>query len=182
MTKFPEYWKLYPEIWPTKASFFVWMRGAFRRALWEKWPVKIQHKNRMCTVPPRGKETRAKTGTYCALSGKWYGKSALEVDHIEGNASLRDFEDIVPFIRHLLALDEELQLVGKEEHKAKSYAERQGLTFEEAVIEKEVIKFKKTSTEAQKEYLRTLGCGDIILRNATTRADAFREYLTKGSV
>ena len=31
-----EPWEAYPDVWPTKASFFSWLRGGLRRALWEK--------------------------------------------------------------------------------------------------------------------------------------------------
>src|SRR5690554_3110739 len=127
-----EPWELYPHIWKTKSSFFTWLRGCLRRAVWEKYPPKLEFKNEVCTPPPEGIITRAKTGAFCALTGEWEGKSKLEVDHIVGNASLKDWEDVLSFIQHLCAPKENMQLVKKEAHKIKSYAERKGISFEEA--------------------------------------------------
>lgn len=78
----------YPHIWPTKASVWSYLRGALRRALWEKYPVKLSFKNKSVSKPPEGYTGRAKSGTECSLTGEWTGKSKLEVDHKLGNKSL----------------------------------------------------------------------------------------------
>jgi hypothetical protein len=132
-------WELYPDIWATKAAFFTYLRGSLRRALWERYPVKLQFKNEAVSLPPDDYFGRAKSGTYCALTGEWEGKSKLEVDHITGNASLKDWDDVLPFIRHLCATKDDLQLVTKPAHKIKSYADRMGISFEEAAIIKNAI-------------------------------------------
>lgn len=136
-------WEEFPEIWKTQSAFFTWLRGGLRRAIWEKYPPKLVYKNTNCTPPPDWYEGRAKSGTECALSGEWIAKSYLEVDHIEGNVSLQEWEDVLPFIRHLCASHSNMQLVGKEAHKIKSYAERMGMTYEHAKIEKDAIKIIK---------------------------------------
>lgn len=171
-------WEEYPHIWKTKAAFFAYLRGALRRAVWEKWPGKLEFKNEECFPPPDGIETRAKTGTYCALSGKWEGKSKLEVDHIEGNVSLKDWDDVLPFIQHLCASKENMQLVTKDAHKIKSYAERMGITYEEAVIEKEVIQICKT-VKSQIVFLDEHGVTPAT--NATKRKQQIREILNVGN-
>ena len=43
-----------------------------------------------------------------------------------------------------------MQVVGKEAHKVKSYAERQGMTFEEALLEKKVIALMKNKSAVNK--------------------------------
>ena len=143
MTQRIELWEQYPEVWATKAAFFAWLRGGLRRAIWEKYPPKIIFKNEMCSPPPSNYTGRAKSGANCALTGEWINKSNLEVDHIVGNASLRDWDDVLPFIQHLCTDDSNMQLVSKEAHKVKSYAERMGITFEEALVEKQVIAIMK---------------------------------------
>jgi len=175
MSKEP--WEEWPEVWGTKAKFFAWLRGGFRQAIWSKYPGKIIFKNNQCSPPPEGYKGRAKTGTECALTGVWTGKSALEVDHIKGEASLRGWEDVESFVRHLCTSGDNMQLVSKEAHKVKSYCERMGLTFEEGLLEKEVIKFKKLSTKEQQECLTNVCLIDIMLPNAKARAEAFRNYL-----
>ena len=134
-----EPWKHYPNIWKNKTAFYTWLRGCLRNAVWNKSPIKIIFKNDGCSPPPDGYEGRAKSGAYCALSGEWEGKSKLEVDHIEGNVSLLEEEDIIKFIKHLIPPPNSLQLVTKEAHKVKSYSEKQGISYEQAAAEKEAI-------------------------------------------
>lgn len=142
-------WELYPKIWKTKSEFFVWLRGNLRRAVWETYPPKIQFKNENCLPPPSDYVGRARSGTRCALSGAWTSKSMLEVDHIVGNASLKDWDDLLSFVQHLCANSENLQLVSKEAHRIKSYAERQGISYEDAVIEKQAIAIVKNKKDKE---------------------------------
>lgn len=132
-------WEWYPEVWPSKSKFFTWLRGCLRNAVWNKSPIKIIYKNENCSKPPSDYTGKAKTGAYCALSGEWEGKSKLEVDHISGNVSLQDEEDILGFIQHLIPPPGSLQLVTKEAHKIKSYAEKQGISYEMAAAQKKAI-------------------------------------------
>ena len=170
-----ELWELYPEIWPTKASFFSWLRGCLRRAVWEKYPIKIQVKNEGCSAPPDDYQGRAKSGAFCSLSGVWVPKSYLEVDHIIGNVSLKDWNDVEPFVKHLCAVKENLQLVSKEAHKIKSYAEKQGLSFADARAEKEAIRIIKA-----KQDLTTLeSYGIIPARTQAARRKQLAQILSQ---
>jgi len=136
-------WEEYPEIWKTEAEWWSYLRGALRRGLWEKSPIKLSFKNANCFPPPEGYTGKAKSGAYCALTGEWTGKSKMEVDHIEGHKSLTSWADVLPFILHLVPPKGSLQLVDKEAHKIKSYAERKGISFEEALYEKIAIDLEK---------------------------------------
>lgn len=143
MNKAWEPWNDYPNIWKNKSAFYTWLRGCLRNAVWNKSPIKIIFKNENCSPPPEGYTGKAKSGTCCALSGEWEGKSKLEVDHIEGNVSLLEEQDIIEFIKHLIPPPNSLQLVTKEAHKIKSYAEKQGITYEQATAEKTAISIIK---------------------------------------
>lgn len=142
-------WIEAPHLWPTKAAFFAFLRGNLRRAVWEKWPLKFEFKNGICEPPPPGYTGRAKSGYYCALTGVWVGKSAAEIDHIAGHVSLQDWDDVEPFVRHLCASKENMQYVDKEAHKIKSYAERMGITFDEALATKKAISLCKNKLDKQ---------------------------------
>lgn len=147
-------WESPYSIWNTEAEFFTYLRSALRKAVWNLYPIKLKYKNVHVSVPPPDYKGRAKSGAYCALSGEWVAKSKLQVDHKLGNVSLRTWDDILPFIEHLLLCDNNLQLVSSEAHKIKSYAERMGITYEEAEIEKKhIIPFKKLSAAKQKEII-----------------------------
>lgn len=141
-------WEWYSDIWPTEAKFWTWLRGCFRQAVWNKSPCKITFKNANCSPPPEGYTGRAKSGKHCALSGVWEGKSKLEVDHIEGNKSLRSEQDILEFVKHLIPHPDSMQLVTKEAHKIKSYAEKQGMSYERACAEKQAIALQKSKQDS----------------------------------
>lgn len=148
-------WEEYPELWKTESQFWTYLRGCIRRGLWEKSPIKLSFKNNGCDLPPDDYDGRAKSGQYCALSGKWEGKSKLEVDHIEGNVSLSSWDDVLPFIQHMIPEKGTLQLVTKEAHKIKSHQEKQGFeTFEEAACDKKAIQVCKGN---EKNWLLSKG-------------------------
>lgn len=178
-TSLPHLWKLYPDIWPTKPAFFTWLRGCLRRGVWEKYPIKLAFKNEVCSPPPAGLKTKAKSGQYCALSGEWVGKSSAEVDHIKGNVSLKGWDDLVPFIGHLCATKDQLQYVSKDAHKIKSYAERMGISFEEARAEKKAISFLKKPKEEVLAFLEDCGYNGGVVSNASKRREALVKIFLK---
>lgn len=149
-----ELWELYPHVWKTKSAFFTWMRGCLRRAVWERYPIKIEFKNEHCKPPPEDYTGRAKSGEYCSLSGEWTGKSAAEIDHIVGNVSLNDYSDIEDFVRHMCTKKSNMAFVSKPAHKIKSYSEKMGISYEEAVIQKEVIAICKEKADFQDKFIK----------------------------
>ena len=128
-------------IWKSESAFMSWLRGGIRRSLWNRHPVKLEFiKLNRVKIPnpnPRGKVAKV-WGGVCALTGETHVIANLEVDHIQGNHSLRCVEDIQKFVEaiSLITLDD-LQFVSKEAHKIKSYAEKQGVDFDTARAEKE---------------------------------------------
>lgn len=105
--------------------------------------MKLRFKSGTATAPPEGYTGRGKKGHYCALTGEWVAVSKSEADHVSGHISLKCEADIIPFIIHMLADADELQIVGKEAHKIKSHAERKGIDFQDALFEKQAIQIIK---------------------------------------
>lgn len=154
MTEGKKLWEMYPHIWATESAYMSWLRGGIRRYLWAKNPVKLEFiKQNRVKIPnpnPKGK-VKEVWGGVCALTSKTYPIGDMEVDHKEGNHSLKTLDDLVPFVKGIVMITlDDLQLVSKEAHKIKSYAEKQGISFEEAKIEKEVIEIIKQKKD--KEY------------------------------
>lgn len=176
-------WENYPHIWPTQASFMSYIRGGIRRGLWEKHPVKLEFIKKNRIRVPLGKKTNRNPeglvwGCRCALCGKIFRESDCQVDHIKGNHSLKTVEDILEFIKSLIFIrEEDLQIVDKECHKIKSYAERNNISFKEAGFEKEAIKFSKKKVEEQKEILLALGATKEDTKNAKIRRECYRRLL-----
>lgn len=171
--------KDHPDIFPTEAKVWSYIRGCLRRGFWEKSPMKFKFKQQGMQPPPPWYTGRGKKGAECALTGVWTMTSKLEVDHKDGHKSLLDEDDIVPYIVHLLASGDELQAVEKEAHKAKSYSERLGVSFEEALVEKKIIERMKKPKGVQDDQLRALGlpCGNDKKRKESWRKALKEEVL-----
>lgn len=137
----------------------------------------MQFKNEGCSKPPDDYKGRAKSGAYCELTGEWTGKSALEVDHKIGNVKFTDWEDVLPFILHLCCDKDEMALVNKEAHKIKSYAERMGISFQDAVIQKEIISICK----AKKDIAWLKERGIVPASNAKKRREQIEKEMKNES-
>ena len=134
-------------VWKTESAFMSWLRGGIRRSLWNRHPVKLEfinkNRKRIPNPNPKGK-VKEVWGGVCALTGETHVIANLEVDHVQGNHSLRCIEDIQKFVEgiSIITLDD-LQFVSKEAHKIKSYAEKHNVSFEEARVEKKAIQLVK---------------------------------------
>ncbi len=163
-------------VWKTESAFMSWLRGGIRR-MWSKHPVRIEFmKQNRIRIPNPNKNGKAKEvwGGVCALTGELTPQTSLEVDHKKGNHSLRSINDIQSFVESILLVTfDDLQLVSKDAHKIKSYAEKYNMTFEQAKVHKEVIELCKDKQKVV-DKLNYYGVEYI-----PTTAKARREMLTQ---
>lgn len=177
-------WEEYPHIWKTEAAFWAYLRGSLRRAVWEKSPIKLDFKNSQMIPPPKGYTGRGKKGQYCALTGEWEMTSKLQVDHVEGEMSLTSWDDVLPFLLHLIPKSfDDMQLVTIEAHKIKShlerYGEKKGLeTFEQAKADKMVIAFCNVHKGVDKldKAMQNIGIDTADLKNIKERKTALYKH------
>jgi len=169
----------HPDLFPTEAKFWSYLRGCLRRGLWEKSPMKFKFKNSSAIKPPEGYKGKGRKGHICALTGEWVMTSKAEVDHIEGHKPLLKESDIIPYIIHLLATEDSLQMVDKEAHKIKTHAERKGLSFEEAVIDKKVIEYLKKPV---KDVVKVLTEHNLPSNNNTVRRKGIKQLFEEGEL
>ena len=189
--KSPEPWEEYGFVWGSKrskkstaesakASFFSWLRGCLRESVWMRYPPKFIFKNSRCSTNlPKDYTGRARSGSICALSGKWTPKSMLEVDHITGVGRLNEWEDVEGFIKHLCTTSANMQLVDKQAHKIKSYADRSGMSYDEAVIEKEVIRLLKKENKVEMENMLT---NDTLFVGESNKRNRLRKIIHTGTM
>jgi 5-methylcytosine-specific restriction endonuclease McrA len=155
-------WDNYPHIWRSKSSFMSWLRGGIRRSLWSRSPIKLEFikKNRKTIEnPKKGNRNKPQVwGATCCICGKDYVLKDIEVDHKVGNHSLKEISDIESFIMSIVMVSEnDLQLICKSCHKIKTHAEKNGISFEEAVKEKKLIAYGKLKTDEQIKILESYG-------------------------
>lgn len=168
-------------VWKTKAAYFSWLRGQLRR-IWNKSPIKhewrMANRERIENPNPKTKERYPYVwGGKCAITGKYFTMNELEVDHIDPAGSLSDWSDLEGYALRLLASNN-LRFVNKEDHKIVSHAWNKGLTFEEAIIDKKVIAFKKMSASDQIKALQELDPEGEHGTNATQRAERYKELIS----
>jgi 5-methylcytosine-specific restriction endonuclease McrA len=171
------------DVWKNQSQFYTWLRGKLRE-IWKDNPVRITFKKE--ALRPVSSEEKAqkvfhpstKNVGECSFCKVWFAGSKLEVDHIQQIGSCKDFEDAIEFLKGVAFVPKKnMQLVCKPCHKIKSYAERQGLSFEDASIEKQAITFCKQSIQDQGAFFEREGF--TIPSNATLRRKAYKEWLTK---
>lgn len=175
-----EPWKEFPHIWKTKAKFLAWLRGGIRKACWNRSPIKheVIKKNRKRVL---NKNTGNMVwGGECYLCGQDFLQKDLQVDHKVGENKLTDIEDIQSFVESMTCLSEDdLALVCKGCHTAKSYAERMGIPFEEAVVEKRAIEICKKPV---KELKKILDEHNLPSHNAKVRREGIKKLIEEGKL
>lgn len=156
-------WIEYPHIWKTEAAFLSFVRGGIRRSLWNKSPIKLEFlkANRKRIANPVAKNaTRFPEvwGGECYQCKKEFALKDIEVDHLTGEYSLRKLEDLQSFVEGIVCVSaKDLGLICKPCHKAKTYAERNGMSHEDALIEKQAILICKYPIKEVRKFISENG-------------------------
>ena len=168
--------------WKTPAQFYAWVRGQLRRG-WSDYPLRTEFKNESCRPVTKEEKdakkfhTSTKTVGQCVFCKDWFPKSKLEVDHKTPSGGCTSHEEAEQFLWYCMgASKEDFQLSCKPCHKIKTYAERYGFTFGEAVMEKQVVEFGKLTAKEQSNKLHQFGLSTTGL-NADKRKNIYRNYL-----
>lgn len=163
MTEVIKMWEEHPEFWKTESAFLSFIRGGVRRHLWSKNPVKLQFMKesrvKMVNTNPRSMKAHPTVwGFECSQCRKQIVGTNCEVDHKKGGHSLRKVEDIQKFVEGIVFIrKQDLAILCKPCHKAKTYAESQGLSFEDAVATKQAIEMNKESVKNVVAFLTQHG-------------------------
>lgn len=127
-------------------------------------------------IPDMNPETRTKWLIECDHCHNMFKLGDVEVDHKVGEFACKSPEDFANYIEARLCVGfADLQILCKSCHETKTYAERWGVTFEEAAIEKEAIAIQKRKED--KDWLTDRGL--IPAKNAELRRQQIVEVLSK---
>lgn len=135
--------------WKNSTAFYNFLRGTLRRG-WNRHPQKLivlnKKRYRIPNPNPKGRVAEV-WGFDCEMCKETFPIKDGQIDHITPAGSLRCREDIQGFVERLmLVTEEELRIVCKECNSALSLAERQGISYEEAVREKKAINLMKKNS------------------------------------
>ena len=170
-----EPYELYPDIWKNKTAFFTYIRGAIR-SIWSRFPAKLEWKKKQLVKPPKGYTGRAKKLGKCHYCKEMFAASSLEVDHKEQAGTCNSWETAQEFMYKLLDCNDNWVLACKPCHKIKSLAERKGISFDEAAVQKKVIEICKNKEKCL-AFCQSNGYTASQLSNAAKRRKAVEEVL-----
>lgn len=182
ITQGKEPWEQCPDVWKTKAQFFQWMRGQMRRA-WSRHPVKVAYMAKHRVRAPLGRVTVKNPkglvwGCQCEHCKQEFKQTECEVDHIDAAGSFKGWEDFEAWMHKLMHINfDSIRIVCKECHRIISYAERMGISFEEAKLEKKVIAFGLLKPAVQRKRLDALELVGNCQANKDSRKATYRQYL-----
>jgi 5-methylcytosine-specific restriction endonuclease McrA len=142
------------QVWKSKSQYFVWLRGALRK-LWSDYPLRQvwkKEQGRPVTQEERANKVfhpSTKAVAQCVFCGEWMAKSKLEVDHIKESEGCYDFTTAEKFLWHCGGqTGDNFQLACKPCHKIKSHSDSKGISFDEALCDKEAIVICKGDEKA----------------------------------
>lgn len=170
-------WVEYNHIWKTESAYLSFIRGGIRRYLWSKNPIKLEfEKENKVPIPndnPRSmKRFPTVAGGRCEHCQGLFKQSEMEVDHRTGEHSLRSIDDLQKFVEGIvLVRKQDLAMLCKPCHAIKTYAERYGLTIDEAKPVKQAIDFEKKGVKKVVAFLNQNGY------NAASNKDKRRDQL-----
>lgn len=158
-------WEVTGVPWKSESAFWSWVRGVMRKG-WSRHPVKIEYidsKRRKIDNPnpKNAKRFPQVWGVTCECCGEEVLQKDSEVDHIEQSGSLRCKEDIQSFVERLFLVDfSVLRILCKPCHAIVTHAQKTGLSFDEAKIDKKVVEIMKWTKKKIDAFCKEHGYND----------------------
>lgn len=164
--------------WENKIKFMTFLRGCLRLA-WSRHPTKLNLlKKKRYKIPnpnPRGNKDSV-WGFDCETCKKTFPIKDGQVDHIIPAGSLLEKDDIQGFVERLLWITEDdIRLVCKGCNSALAYSSKQGVSFQQAMVEKEAILLIKE----KKDLTWLTDRGIVALRSQKARREQIVEQIIK---
>lgn len=159
---------------PQEKHVVAVVRSAIRQA-WMKSDVKLAYLYSK-TIPDMDDTTRTKWLVPCEICGKLFKLTDVQIDHKLGNHSFTKVTDFENYFNNILMVGfDDLQILCEDDHLSKTLSEKLGITFQEAVLEREVIRVCKMKAAQIDKWLGDRGVK--VAKNPQARRDAVREIL-----
>lgn len=164
--------------WKNSTAFFTYLRGCLRKA-WSRNPIKLnvlkKRRYQISNPNPNGKKPTV-WGAKCEMCDNEFPLSSIQVDHIEAAGKLNKTEDIQGFVERLLYVTEDdLRLVCVDCNSALAYADKYGISYEEACYVKIALSLQKKKLD--KEWLASKGV--VAAKTKDSRREQIVEMLKK---
>lgn len=107
----------------TKAKYFGTIRSCLRRAF--RYYKPMQEALNLASRPNESENKKLKKEFQCNHCKQWFKRADVEIDHIQELGELREYSDIVPFIKKLTTENvSDYQILCKPHHLVKTHAAR----------------------------------------------------------
>lgn len=161
----------------TESAYLAWIRSALRsKSL--RWPP-MAEAMRLARRPYIGPNKLQKWEHQCALCLEWFKASDCVKDHYPRPAgSILCVEDIGQFANNLYCEVDNIRILCDPCHKVHTLAEKQGISFEDAKIEKAITEQMKDKNLL--DFLNKNGYNGASVSNVKKRKEAVSKII-KGS-
>lgn len=162
----------------TESQYLAWIRSALRsKSL--RWPPRAEAL-RLARRPYNGPNKMQKWEFKCDICRQWHKAKDVIVDHWPISAgSILHTDDIGPFANNLYCEVDNLRVLDRACHDVHTLASEQGISFEEAAIQKRVIAVMKNSKDFVVDLCKKNGYRTHQLTNSEKRKAALTEIFTK---
>lgn len=159
----------------TETELVGWIRKKLDE-VWMSCPQKLAFLEKM-RVPDYDPNTRRTSKWQCNITKEWFTKTEVQVDHIQGEHEFTRLDQLVDFAnKRFMVGYKDLQILSIEAHQIKTHAERHGMTYEEAKLDKQAIAIQDSKKD--KQWL--LDKGITPGKNARIRKQQIIDYLRGG--
>lgn len=152
----------------TEAQFLAWIRSALRsKSL--RWPPRAKALE-LARKPYNGPVKQQKWIYQCALCNDWYKAKEVVVDHFPVAAgSILSVADIGEFANNLYCETDNLRVLCSPCHDIHTLADKNGISFEEARVEKDIIEKCKLPIPKLTAWLAQHGYSGSAVSNGPKR-------------
>lgn len=152
----------------TEAAYLAFIRSTLRsKSL--RWPPRTNALN-AARRPYKGTNKLQKWEYVCTLCNCWFKAKEVCVDHYPKPAgSILSVQDIGPFAENLFCNSTNLRVLCVPCHAIHTLAEANGISFEEARVEKQIIEVCKQPVKKVLAYLEEKGYTGSSVSNAEKR-------------
>jgi hypothetical protein len=160
----------------TESQYLAFIRSALR-SKWLRWKPRSD----AFLAARRKSESdnkKLKWEFQCSLCSQWFCQKDCECDHYPKDAgSILSVQDIGQFCENLFCETDNLRICCKPCHSAWTYASANGISVDEAKLQKEVIAICKKSVKDVKQFCYDYGYTDAHLSNPDKRRSVVEEIL-----
>ncbi len=164
----------------TESAYLAWIRSALRsKSL--RWPPRAKALE-LARRSYKGDNKLQKWEYECAICHKWWKAKKVVVDHYPKRAgSILHWRDIGEFCNNLYCETDNLRVLCSPCHDVHTLSEKNGISFEEAQFQKDVIDIMKRPIIEILAFCQDYGYNESMLSNAAKRKEAVTTILKEKS-